>query len=116
VRLRTAFPDVARPFKVPVSDNGFRVLGAICFAWVALGSWVAVFPGTLDRLFGLSYDFEEVWGVSATSFEVFTLGTLAALGALGAVGYLSAKPLRVEQRDTEQSLSGPAIAVATTER
>jgi hypothetical protein len=53
---------------------------ALCFAWVALGSWVAVFPGTLDRSFGLSYDFQEVWGVSAGEFELFTLGTLAALG------------------------------------
>jgi hypothetical protein len=76
---------------------------ALCFAWVALGSWVAVFPGTLDRSFGLSYDFQEVWGVAAGEFELFTLGTLAALGVLGAVEYLTAKPLRVEQRDTEQS-------------
>jgi glutamate:GABA antiporter len=119
VRLRTAFPDVERPFKVPVSDNGFRALGALCFAWVALGSWVAVFPGTLDRLFGLSYDFQEVWGVTAGEFELFTLGTLAALGVLGAVGYLSAKPLRVEQRDTDRSPSRSTTAateVFTTER
>ncbi|TGD86067.1 APC family permease [Mycolicibacterium sp. CH28] len=98
VRLRTAFPDVPRPFKVPVSDNVFRAMGALCFGWVALGSWVAVFPGTLDRLFGLDYDFEETWGVSAGVFEVFTLGTLAALTALGLVGYVAAKPLRTQQR------------------
>jgi amino acid transporter len=115
VRLRTAFPDLERPFKVPVSDNGFRLLGALCLAWVALGSWVAVFPGTLDRLFGLSYDFEDVWGVSAGVFELFTLGTLAALGLLGAVGYLTAKPLRVEQRDaTERSPSDPTTAFSVT--
>lgn len=99
VRLRTAFPDVVRPFRVPVSDNVFRAMGALCITWVALGSWVAVFPGTLDRLFGLDYDFEQTWGVSATVFEVFTLGTLAALTALGMVGYLAAKPLRVAVRD-----------------
>jgi glutamate:GABA antiporter len=103
VRLRTAFPDVVRPFKVPVSDNVFRAMGALCIAWVALGSWVAVFPGTLDRLFGLDYDFEETWGVSAWVFELFTLGTLAALAALGIVGYLAAKPLRVEARRSEQN-------------
>jgi amino acid transporter len=102
IRLRTAFPDVVRPFKVPVSDNGFRAMGALCFAWVALGSWVAVFPGTLDRLFGLDYDFEETWGVSMWVFELFTLGTLAALAVLGIVGYLAAKPLRVEVRSSER--------------
>ena len=63
VRLRTAFPDLERPFRCR-PGNGFRLLGGLCFAWVALGSWVAVFPGTLDRLFGLTYDFEETWGVS----------------------------------------------------
>ncbi|MCX2711546.1 APC family permease [Mycolicibacterium sp. J2] len=103
VRLRTAFPEVARPFRVPVSDNGFRALGALCFAWVLLGSWVAVFPGTLDRLFGLEYDFEATWGVSAAVFELFTLGTLAALAALGLVGYVTAKPLRMEAARSERS-------------
>ncbi|MFN3006164.1 APC family permease [Mycolicibacterium wolinskyi] len=97
VRLRTRFPDVPRPFRVPTGDAGFRALGVLCFAWVALGSWVAVFPGTLDRLFGLDYDFVETWGVSQLTFEVFTLGTLAVLGILGAVGYLRARPVRAER-------------------
>ncbi|BBY64555.1 APC family permease [Mycolicibacterium helvum] len=108
VRLRTAFPDVVRPFKVPVSDSVFRALGALCFSWVALGSWVAVFPGTLDRLFGLDYDFQETWGVSAGVFELFTLGTLAALTALGLVGYLAARPLRTERGTGQRT---PAAAV-----
>lgn len=108
VRLRTAFPDVVRPFKVPVSDNVFRAMGGLCFAWVALGSWVAVFPGTLDRLFGLEYDFEEIWGVSAGVFETFTLGTLAALTALGLIGYLTAKPLRTE-RVADEHVEEPAL-------
>ena len=76
VRLRTRFPEVPRPFRVPTGNTGFRILGGLCFAWVALGSWVAVFPGTLERLFGLDYDFEETWGVSQAAFELFTLGTL----------------------------------------
>jgi glutamate:GABA antiporter len=101
VRLRTRFPDVPRPFRVPTGDTGFRILGGLCFAWVALGSWVAVFPGTLERLFGLDYDFQETWGVSQSAFEVFTLGTLAVLGILGAVGYLRARPVRVERPDAK---------------
>jgi glutamate:GABA antiporter len=100
VRLRTRFPDVPRPFRVPTGNTGFRILGGLCFAWVALGSWVAVFPGTLERLFGLDYDFVETWGVSQLTFELFTLGTLAVLGILGAVGYLRARPVRAERPDT----------------
>jgi amino acid transporter len=109
VRLRTRFPAVGersdggfdvvpRPFRVPTGNTGFRILGGLCFAWVALGSWVAVFPGTLERLFGLDYDFEETWGVSQLTFEVFTLGTLAVLGVLGALGYLRGKSVRAEGR------------------
>jgi glutamate:GABA antiporter len=101
VRLRTRFPNVARPFRVRTGNTGFRVLGGVCLAWVLLGSWVAVFPGTLERLFGLDYDFNETWGVSQGTFEFFTLGTLAVLGILGAVGYLRGKRVRAEGRDAE---------------
>jgi len=59
-----------------------------------------VFPGTLEALFGIDYDFGETWGVSQTTFELFTLGTLAVLGILGAVGYLRARPVRAERPDT----------------
>jgi amino acid transporter len=100
VRLRTRFPDVARPFRVPTGNTGFRILGGLCFLWVALGSWVAVFPGTLESLFGIDYDFEKTWGVSQLTFEVFTLGTLVVLGILGAVGYLRARAVRAERPDT----------------
>ncbi|MEV6343095.1 APC family permease [Actinoplanes sp. NPDC051851] len=92
VRLRKA--DVPRPYRVPVSDRGFAALGAICFAWVLLGSWVAVFPGTLEFLFSLDYSFTDIWGVTQSRFELFTLGTLAALLILGAVGYLRGATLR----------------------
>jgi amino acid transporter len=85
VRLRTRFPEVPRPFRVPTGNTGFRLLGALCLGWVLLGSWVAVFPGTLEKLFGIDYDFMETWGV--------------VLGILGAVGYLRAKPVRAERPD-----------------
>lgn len=94
VRLRSVDPERVRPFRVPVSDAGYRALGAICFAWVLLGSWVAVFPGTLEALFGLDYNFQQIWGVSQTQFEVFTIGTLVALLVLGVIGYVRGAPVR----------------------
>ncbi|NJC23665.1 amino acid transporter [Arthrobacter pigmenti] len=94
VRLRTKYPQTHRPFKVPVSDSGFKVLGAICFSWILIGSWVAIFPGTLDVLFGLEYNFEEIWGVSQFTFEAFALGTLGCILALGVVGYVRGRKVR----------------------
>jgi amino acid transporter len=94
IRLRTRYPEQPRPFRVPVTDAQFAGLGWIAFAWVLLGSWVAVFPGTLERLFGEDYPFDDIWGVSQTTFEVFTLGTLGCLMALCAVGYVRGARVR----------------------
>ncbi|MFF5076280.1 APC family permease [Actinoplanes sp. NPDC000266] len=92
IKLRKV--DAPRPYRVPVSDRGFAVLGALCFAWILLGSWVAVFPGTLESLFNIDYSFTDIWGVSQTRFEVFTLGTLIVLLILGVVGYLRGARVR----------------------
>jgi glutamate:GABA antiporter len=96
IRLRTRYPDKVRPFRVPVSDTVFALLGWSAFAWVLLGSWVAVFPGTLERLFGEDYPFEDYWGVTQATFETFTLGTLAFLLALCGVGYARGARVRGE--------------------
>ena len=87
IRLRTSYPELPRPFRVPVSNGAFAAMGWLCFAWVLLGSWVAVFPGTMEKLFSLDYPFKEIWGVSQAEFEIFTLGTLAVLLVLGLAGY-----------------------------
>ena len=92
---------------MPVSDRGFALLGAICFAWVLLGSWVAVFPGTLEAAFGIDYPFEEYWGVSQARFEAFTLGTLAVLLVLGVIGYVRGARVR-------RDVGAPATARAAT--
>ena len=47
--------------------------------WTALGSFVAVFPGALESLFGIDYDFMDTWGVSRATYEALTLGTLAVV-------------------------------------
>ena len=35
--------------------------------WVALGSWVAVFPDTLEKLFGVGYGFKGYLETSIAS-------------------------------------------------
>ena len=59
-------------------------------AWMTLGSWVAIFPGTLEEITGHSYSMMDSYGVTRLRFEVFTLGTLAAVLVFGVVGYLLA--------------------------
>lgn len=86
VVLRRRYPEVERPFVVPGGQWGLRVSTFLATFFALLGSWVAVFPGTLEPLFGLEYDFAEEWGVSRGRFEALTLGTVAAIVALTAVG------------------------------
>jgi hypothetical protein len=60
----------------------------------------------LEALFGLTYDFEETWGVSHLQFQALTLGTLAALLVLGVIGYIRGARVRGDG-------SGPTEADAT---
>ena len=94
IRLRTRFAHVPRPYQVPGGSNGFVVLALIALAWIVLGSWVALFPGTLEPLFGIDYPFEEIWGLSRMRFEVFTLGTMVVVILIGVLGYLGGAKLR----------------------
>lgn len=102
-RLRRTRGD-ATTYRLPVSDRGFAALCYVATAWIVLGSWVALFPGTLERVLGVGYDFEAIWGVSRTTFEGFTLGTLAVLAVLGVVGYYRARPVRDEVGSDERSM------------
>ncbi|WP_026820737.1 APC family permease [Arthrobacter castelli] len=103
IKLRWKYPDVERPFRVRVGNRGFTALGILCFAWILLGSWVAVFPGTLGPLVGLDYNFQEIWGVERVPFQILTLGTLAALVALCLTGYVRGRHIRSQRPDTEAS-------------
>ncbi|UZJ32969.1 APC family permease [Streptomyces endophytica] len=86
--LRLRHPAVPRPYHVPFGTRGFTVAALLVYAWILLGCWVALFPGTLERLVGFHYDFRATWGVSRLTFEAFTLGTVAVLLAIAAAGYL----------------------------
>ena len=54
--------------------------------FAVLGTWVALFPGLLEKLFGLDYDFVGTWGVGRGRFEALTLGTVAVIVVLTLVG------------------------------
>jgi amino acid transporter len=93
--LRRRYPNVRRPFRVGRTGSGWLLFCVVvCSAWILLGSWTAVLPGTLDAIFGLDYDFRDNWGVSQGTFLVFTLGTLAAIVLVFLAGYANAAKVR----------------------
>ncbi|MBR7826992.1 APC family permease [Actinospica sp. MGRD01-02] len=80
--LRKKQPEIVRPYRVPGGSIGFRVCMCVVYAWIVVGSWVALFPGTLNSLLGQSYSFTDSWGLSQGTFETFTLGTVVVLLAV----------------------------------
>jgi amino acid transporter len=95
IKLRYSHPHVPRPYRLPFGMAGVWVAGVLCTFWMLLGSWVAIFPGTIDEyIFGLNYSVHDNYGVSRARFEVFTLGTLAVVIAFGVIGYVLGKPVR----------------------
>lgn len=94
LKLRYNSAHVPRPYRVPGAARGMWVATSLITVAVALGSWVAVFPGTLEKLFGLSYDFHGTWGVSRGTFEALTLGTLAVITLLAVIGYATGRRVR----------------------
>jgi amino acid transporter len=91
IKLRRSAAEVERPFRVPGGERGIWLAAGLCAFWCAFSSLETVFPGTVERLFGEGYSFEESWGMSQLRFEAFTLGTLAVLTAIGVGGYLWAQ-------------------------
>jgi amino acid transporter len=100
IKLRYSHPHILRPYRLPFGMAGVWVSGVLCTAWMLLGSWAAVFPGTIDEyIFGLHYSVHDNYGVSRARFEVFTLGTLGVVVAFAVVGYIIGKPVRERQVD-----------------
>ena len=93
VRLRTKYPDEVRPFKVPVR-HWFQSPGRHLLRLDSVGFLGCHFPGTLESLFGVDYNFMDIWGVEQWTFEVFALGTLGGILLLGVSGYVRGKPVR----------------------
>ncbi len=100
IKLRYSHPHIKRPYTLPFGMAGVWIAGVLCTAWMLLGSWVAIFPGTIDEwVFGLKYSVHDSYGVSRARFEAFTLGTLAVVVGLAVVGYILGKPVREREVD-----------------
>jgi hypothetical protein len=69
--------------------------------WIALGSWVAVFPDTLEKVFGVGYGFKGSWGVTQGEFELLTLGTLAVILVFALIGYWAGRDVRAQTATIE---------------
>jgi amino acid transporter len=110
LKLRYSHGHVHRPYRFPGGKRWLWVATVLTTFWVALGSWVAVFPGTLEKLFGLPYDFHGTWGVSRGKFEALTLGTLGVIVLVGLIGYALGRPVR--EQSAEVVLEGDVAGVA----
>lgn len=108
LKLRYSHPHVRRPYVHPWGMPGIWVSTILTTFWIALGSWVAVFPDTLERLFGVGYNFKDSWSVSQGTFEVLTIGTLVVITLFGLVGYWFATGVR------RQTVEVPLEAEAAT--
>jgi amino acid transporter len=96
LKLRYSHPDVERPYRHPWGLKGLWVSTVLVTGWILLGSWEAVFPDTLERLFGVGYTFGDTWGVGQGTFEALTLGTLGVIVVVGVIGYFSGSRVRAE--------------------
>ena len=97
LKLRYSHPEVPRPYVHPWGMAGIWVSTALVTGWILLGSWVAVFPDTLERLFGVGYPFKDSWGVTQGEFEALTLGTLGIIVVIGLIGYWLGRDVRAQQ-------------------
>jgi glutamate:GABA antiporter len=111
LKLRYTHPHVRRPYLHPWGTRGIWISTILVTFWIALGSWVAVFPDTLERLFGVGYPFKGTWGVSQGTFEALTLGTLAVIVGIGLVGYRLGTEVRGQ--DAVLSLDQGEVATLT---
>jgi amino acid transporter len=118
IKLRYARPHVPRPYRIPGGNIGAWIGGGVTLAWIILGSWIAVFPDTIENSVGAGYNFHNYWGISRLRFEVFTLGTLAVIAVIGIIGYLMGASTRAATvdlpiattLDDTTGLEGPAPA------
>jgi len=113
LKLRYTHPHVRRPYVVPFGSAGIWVSTILTTGWIVLGCWVAIFPGVLEKLFNVPYNFQDSWGLSRGKFELYTLGTLAVIVAFGLVGYLTGGNIRRQIVQVEGDTPEPMEPVPT---
>jgi glutamate:GABA antiporter len=111
-KLRHTHPNVNRPYRVP-GKYGMAISAFVITAWVALGSFVAIFPGALEKVVGVNYNFFDNWGVSRSRYEFYTFATLAVIVAFAIVGYLAGASVRRQVVQIEGDLPTPTAPVPT---
>ena len=110
LKLRYSHGHVYRPYRHPWGMAGIWVSTVLVTFWIALGSWEAVFPGTIEKLFNVPYDFKGTWGVSRGTFEALTLGTLAVLLVFAIAGYIAGATVRSQTVEVPIEAEGaPAV-------
>jgi glutamate:GABA antiporter len=114
IKLRYTHPHVHRPYRIPGDLPGMWIAAGITTFWMVLGSFVAVFPGVLERVFGLDYDFRGTWGVSRTTFEVLTFATLAVVFAIAIIGYALGRSVREQVAEVRLDTADTTAPAAVT--
>jgi amino acid transporter len=87
LKLRYKYPGVDRPYVHPWGMRGLWISTILTTGWIALGTFEAIFPDVLEKIFGVGYGFKGSWGVGRGEFEALTLGTLAVITIVGLIGY-----------------------------
>jgi glutamate:GABA antiporter len=94
LKLRYSHPHVHRPYVHPFGMTGIWISTILTTGWIVLGSFEAIFPDVLEKVFGVGYGFKGSWGVGRGEFEALTLGTLGIIVLVGLIGYWSARDVR----------------------
>lgn len=94
MKLNRTRRDVVRPYEVTGGVRGFQAIGTILFIYICIGSIGVVFPGTLESIFGLEYDFQEIWGMARADVQLFTAGTMLVVILIAIAGYVGGKNVR----------------------
>jgi len=94
MKLNRTRRDVERAYEVPGGVRGFQIIGSILFIYICIGSIGVVFPGTLEGIFGIDYDFQDIWGMERANVQLFTAGTMVVVILVAIAGYIGGKKLR----------------------